>query len=154
MPSLQDPCILNWQGKQPAVKNTLKRNGSLTRRPGEPARCLGHGDSGFSVNAPQGPAFKSSDKHAHLCSLHLGCLISEREQTTPALTPHWSLASSERLTPEFGLFQLANAPQIKQGNGGAARASRVQVMSPAPENFLDASQDEGAGARGGGCEPT
>lgn len=136
MPSEQDPGLLNWQGKHPAAKNTPKKNGSLTRRPKELSRCLGHGDSGFSVNVPQGPAFKSNDEHAW------GWGSCSSEQTTPALTSHRSSA---------GLSPLVNIPQIKQGKWrcckGWGQGSRD--ISLTPENFPSTWLDEPGGVEVG-----
>lgn len=124
MPALGDPCTRNWQDKHPAVKSTPKKDGSLTRRPGELSRCVGRRDSGFGVSDPQGQLLNPTiSMHAVLSAV--GAPAPRLGQTAPAPAP--------RVCHRRGRGQTQDGRR-RATRARAPRVSRGTLPAPPPSD--------------------
>lgn len=103
------------------------------------SRCAGHGDAGFAINAPRGPASKSNDKHTHTCAHCIwGCLwlSAGADWTGPhsPQVPRQQRCAQARVWPACHLICSADQTgEQRKATGQQARA---------PESFLNTSWGE------------
>ena len=113
------------------------------------SRCVGDGDAGFSINAPQGPASKPSDKHTHTHAPCIwGCLwlIAGADWTGPHSPQvlRQQRCAQARVWPASHLICSADQPgEQRKATGQRARA---------PESFLNNSWGEPGWGLGAGFE--